>query len=176
MFKGKFWQKLTGAVRVDDEYDTYDEFEDVYDEYDNESTDIDDSYEDGTQRNESDFERSATIESNPVMELPFDMYSDNEKIYIEAFIPGVSIDKLNIELSREFISISGERLPYADDDNFEYISRELEWGEFTRSITLPEEVDIDSSSATESNGVLKIVLPKFNKLRKAKLTVKSLKK
>ncbi len=163
MAKKSFWQKITGAVKAEEyEYEDFDEFEE-------EREDDLQGYPD------EDVAQSGMIEDNLLMELPVDVYHDAENIYIEAFIPGIQLNDLNIELSRELISISGSRQASRDLDSTEYFANELEWGEFSRSLTLPEEVDIDSSSATESNGVLKIVLPKFNKLRKAKLIVKSAK-
>ena len=177
MAKRTFWQKITGAVRADDEL--YEEFEDVYE---------DDYYEDAgssdemrttneTNRQTSDgYLSEQEIDSVPVMELPLDIYHDEDNIYIDAFIPGVSLEDINIELSREMISISGDRQVSKTDTQTEYYARELQWGEFARSVSLPEEIDIDSSSAVEVAGVLKITLPKFNKSRKAKLTVKSIKK
>jgi len=108
--------------------------------------------------------------------LPVDIYQDNDNIYIESFIPGVPLSVLNIELARDLITIQGERQSSSDTENItDFFYQELKWGAFTRSIVLPEEVDIDSAEAVEVNGVLKIKLPKFNKARKAKLDVKSLK-
>ncbi len=166
MARKSFWQKITGAVRADDIEEEFEEFADEFQDEDYKLTD-DEYDEEG-----SDMEG---IESSPSMDLPVDLYQDETHIYLEAFIPGVNVDDLDIELSREYISISGSR---QKDKNagVEYLLQELAWGDFTKAFELPEEVDIDSARATESAGVLRIVLPKFNKLRKAKLTVKSAKK
>ncbi len=170
MAKKSFWQRITGAVKVDEyELDEFEEFEDEFE---------DEDYNDPNKFETEDeyLGEEQILESSPSMELPLDVYHDSDNIYIEAFIPGVKLEDLDIELSREMISIRGSRQASRDLENTEFFTRELEWGDFTRSISLPEEVDIDSSSATESGGVLKIVLPKFNKLRKAKLTVKQAKR
>ncbi len=168
MARKSFWQKITGAVRVDDIEEEFEEFADEFQEEDYNLVEAD-GY------TEEDINRQEGIVSSPSMDLPVDLYQDEEHIYIEAFIPGVSIDDLDIELSREYISISGVRQKDSNS-NAEYLIQELSWGEFSKAIELPEEVDIDSSRATENGGVLKITLPKFNKLRKAKLTVKSAKR
>ncbi len=162
MARKSFWQKITGAVKAEDyEYEDFEDFEEEQEQYDYREEELGDT----------EFTESA-IDDKLLMELPVDVYHDDENIYIEAFVPGIKLSDLNIELSRELISISGSRQASRDLETSEHFLTELEWGEFSRSLTLPEEVDIDNSSATESNGVLKIVLPKFNKSRKAKLVVK----
>ncbi len=168
MAKKSFWQKLTGAVKVEDDYEEeFEDFEDIYDE------EVSEYPHNNTESANDD----QIIESAPVMELPIDLYHDQDNIYIDAFIPGVPISNINVELSREVITISGERSPEsAQEPSFEYITQELSWGEFSRTLQLPEEVDIDTANAVEATGVLKITLPKFNKTRKTKLNVRSVKK
>jgi len=58
----------------------------------------------------------------------------------------------------------------ADDD---YYHRELFWGSFSRTLLLPEEVLIDEAQAQEKHGLLEIRLPKVDKNRSTRLTVKS---
>ena len=181
MTKKSFWQKITGGIRSSEDYDEYyesDEFEDVYE---------DEQYIENPPRHarqiqndiidEEEYEPQPEIQDTEFMELPVDVFQDAENIYLEAFIPGTSLDSLNIELSRDLITIEGERVSTFDlGEGGSVIYDELEWGKFARSINLPEEVDIDESKAVEVNGTLKVTMPKFNKSRRAKLTVKSLKK
>ncbi len=180
MGKRTFWQKITGAMKADDVvYDELNDYEDAYEDdeyYQDDSLEDNDGGRGALEQNRIQSEQSQMIETTPVMELPLDVYQDSDNIYITAFIPGVSLSNINIELSREMISIEGERVRHDMEEVEEVFSQELEWGEFARTVSLPEEIDIDTSTATESAGVLHITLPKFNKSRKAKLTVKSIKK
>ena len=57
-----------------------------------------------------------------------------------------------------------------EDEN--YFQRELYWGSFSRTILLPEEVDVERAEATEKHGILMIRLPKINKKRETKLKVR----
>ncbi len=59
-----------------------------------------------------------------------------------------------------------------DDDN--YFSRELYWGAFSRSVTLPAEVEPEEAEAIEKHGLLIIKLPKIDKQKSANLKVKSM--
>ncbi len=155
MKKKSFWQKIIGTV-PEDEQEVYETFD--MDEY---------------EEDEEEEEVVGEIHNTGVMELPVDVYDAGDNIIIEAFIPGVPLEELNIELAREQIIINGS---YGSTHSAEeYFIKELQRGDFERSISLPEEVDIDASSAVENSGVLKITLPKFNKSRRAKLQVKSLK-
>ncbi len=166
MGKKSFWQKITGSV-PDSDFDEDYEYEEYEEYYDEDEVVGDTSADDGEKQ----------IDDTPlVQELPVDVYEQANNIIIEAFIPGVPLDNLDIELSREVINISGSKNRSVQDDENEYFYKELDWGAFSRTIMLPEEIDIDASTASESAGVLKIILPKFNKSRKAKLTVKSHKK
>ncbi|MDP2651302.1 MAG: Hsp20/alpha crystallin family protein, partial [bacterium] len=54
----------------------------------------------------------------------------------------------------------------------DYIHRELYWGTFSRTIPLPEEVDVDESEAVEKFGLLIIHLPKLDKNKSTKLKVR----
>ena len=55
----------------------------------------------------------------------------------------------------------------------DYFTRELFWGSFSRSILLPQEVDVDSSTANAKDGLLTIILTKLDKARQTKLRVKA---
>ena len=159
MSKKSFWQKIIGTVPENEEV--------LYEEYD--MTDYNSREED----EETTSQEHEFIENTSVQELPVDVYQTEDDIIIEAFIAGMPLDELNIELARDSITINGNRKSNTTDE--EFFLQELNWGEFERIISLPEEVDIDAAEATEVSGVLKIVLPKFNKSRKAKLHVKSIK-
>lgn len=156
MKKKSFWQKVIGTV-PEDETDSYGMFEmEEYEE--DEAVDMGDDMSEESE--------------GGILELSVDLYDNGDDIILEAFIPGVSLEDLNIELAREQIHISGAIPDTVQTDK--YYVRELRKGDFERTISLPEEIDIDASTAVEYAGVLKITLPKFNKSRKAKLQVKSI--
>ena len=71
------------------------------------------------------------------------------------------------------LTISGTRQDEREVDEEHYYQRELYWGSFSRTILLPEEVDVDMAEASERHGILMIRLPKINKKRQTKLKVRS---
>lgn len=126
-------------------------------------------------------ERSAHIntadewdkETEPQGELAMDVYQTGDCIVVKAFLAGVQPGAVDIALTREMLTISGSREDERESGEDDYFQRELYWGSFTRTILLPEEVDVDLAEASEKHGVLIIRLPKVNKKRQAKLKVKT---
>jgi HSP20 family protein len=112
-------------------------------------------------------------EAEPLGELAMDVYQTADSIVIKAFLAGVQPGVVDIALTREMLTISGSREDEREVDEDNYFQRELYWGSFTRTILLPEEVDVDLAEASEKHGVLIIRLPKINKKRQTKLKVKS---
>lgn len=106
-------------------------------------------------------------------ELAVDVYQTQDDIVVKALIAGVVGPNLDLTLTREMLSISGTRQEEKEAGEEHYFQRELYWGPFSRTIMLPEEVDVDMAEATESHGILTIRLPKVNKKRQTKLKVRS---
>lgn len=103
-------------------------------------------------------------------QLAVDVYSFGDTIYVKTMIAGVKKADLDIDLTREQVTIRGSR--YDNDaagDN--YVFQELYWGSFSRTIELPEEVDIDHAKASEEHGLLTLELPKVDKERSTKLNI-----
>lgn len=106
-------------------------------------------------------------------QLPVDVHQTQGDIIIRAFVAGVRPDELGISISRDMVEISGSRMEREQVAGTDYFTRELFWGSFSRTIMLPQEVDVDSSSASAKDGLLTIILPKLDKAKQTKLRVKA---
>ncbi|OGG41047.1 hypothetical protein A2118_00580 [Candidatus Kaiserbacteria bacterium GWA2_50_9] len=106
-------------------------------------------------------------------ELAVDVYQTPDAVVVKALVAGVQPTSIDISLTREMLTISGAREDEREVEEDNYFQRELHWGTFSRTILLPEEVDVDMAEATEKHGVLMIRLPKINKKRQTKLKVRS---
>lgn len=106
-------------------------------------------------------------------ELSVDVYQTPSHIVIKAMIAGVKPEDLDISITRDMVTIRGKRERHTEGGNGEYFFEELYWGAFSRTIVLPQEVDIEDAEAAEKHGLLIIRLPKLDKGRQAKLKVKS---
>lgn len=105
-------------------------------------------------------------------QLPVDVHQTANEIIVRAFVAGVRPDELNISISRDRVEIGGARTEREQVITADYFTRELFWGSFSRTIMLPQEVDVENSSASAKDGLLTILLPKLDKARQTKLKVK----
>ena len=106
-------------------------------------------------------------------QLPVDVYQTANEIMIRAFVAGVRPEDLNVSISRDMVVIDGSRESRDQVAASDYFTEELFWGSFSRTILLPQEGDVDSSTAGAKDGLLTIILPKHDKARQTKLRVKA---
>jgi len=106
-------------------------------------------------------------------QLPVDVHQTASDIIIRAFVAGVRPDELGISISRDMVEITGTRSEREQVSGPDYFTRELFWGSFSRTILLPQEVDVEASSASAKDGLLSIILPKLDKAKQTKLRVKA---
>jgi HSP20 family protein len=106
-------------------------------------------------------------------QLSVDVYQTPNDIIVQTMIAGVLPDNLSITITRDIITVRGKREENHAINNDNYFVQELYWGSFSRTISLPEEVDPEEAEAIEKHGLLIIKLPKINKEKKTTLKVKS---
>lgn len=104
--------------------------------------------------------------------LPVDMYQTPTELVIRTFVAGVRPEEMNVSISRDMVVIEGSREERSDAASPDYFNQELFWGAFSRTIMLPQEVDVDGAQATSKDGLLSIILPKLDRTRQTKLRVK----
>ena len=98
------------------------------------------------------------------------IWEDGECFYVEAEIPGVSMNDVEIYASGDELTVKGRRKPLEGDDHT-YLRQERGVGEFTRMITLPADADANKVEATLKDGVLTITLPKAEEAKMRKIPV-----
>jgi len=117
-------------------------------------------------------ETDDTEEEENEGELAIDLYQTPSEIILHAMVAGVRPEDLEISINREMVTIRGkrERIRAVTHDN--YFFKELYWGTFSRTIVLPEEIDVEAAEATSQHGLLSIRLPKIDKKKTQKLKVR----
>jgi len=101
------------------------------------------------------------------------VWEDETAFYVEADLPDVPADKLDITVKEgSRLTLSGERKP-AEPVNAVWHRQERFAGPFSRELTLPVPVDADKVEAKFENGVLKLTLPKSEAARPRKIVVKA---
>lgn len=183
MRKPSFFQRLTGAVSPDDYDDLFEGAGGDGDHHVRRPSALDHD-EDEPQTTEIHSTSSSEEEPRPAAaweepeeeqegELSVDIYQTSDAIVVKALVAGVNPNSIDISLTRDMITIRGHREEHKEVTEENYFYKELYWGAFTRTILLPEEVDVDLAEANTSHGILVIRLPKINKDRKTKLKVKA---
>lgn len=100
------------------------------------------------------------------------LWDDGARVFVEAEVPGYKMDDLEISVTGNELTITGRRVvETAEGTTFH--RRERRTGEFTRSLTLPVEIDAEKVQATLKDGVLTVELPKARAALPRKIEVKS---
>jgi HSP20 family molecular chaperone IbpA len=118
-------------------------------------------------------ENLSAIAKSEIAELAIDAYLQNNFIFVEAFVGGVSIENISISVTFKILKISGKRI-HQNSSQDDYLKNEIYWGEFEREIILPHSVDVDEVEATLHLGVLKIKLPRIDIERIRTIKIKSI--
>jgi HSP20 family protein len=97
---------------------------------------------------------------------------ENENSYeVHLAVPGVNKEDFKIEVNDNYLTVSGERKFTSEKKEKNYHSVETQYGSFSRSFTLPENVDGTKINAKYNNGILELVIPKDEK-KALKQTIK----
>ena len=100
--------------------------------------------------------------------------AETDKYYeIDLDLPGMTPDAFNIELHEGQLSITGGRHNEAAEEGKTFHRIERHYGNFRRSFTLAQDVDVDGVTAEYQNGVLTVLVPKTAKALPKKIEVKS---
>jgi HSP20 family protein len=90
-----------------------------------------------------------------------DIYANDKNIIIEAEIPGLKKEDIKLILQDNILSISGtKQKPAQRDEEKQYLRNEIIYGDFSRSFSLPDDINPDSVEAAFTDGVLKITISK----------------
>jgi len=110
------------------------------------------------------------IIEEPKVIFPVDIRVSEDEYLVEAFLPGVSPEDLDIQIESNVVTIKGELKNEANEDD-RFLLRERPAGMFQRSIELPDDVDADNVEAELKNGVLTLRLPKSELAKPRKIKI-----
>jgi HSP20 family protein len=89
-----------------------------------------------------------------------DLVETDEHFVLRADLPGLTEADVSIELEDNVLTVAGERKAEREDKEEGFYRMERSFGQFRRSLTLPEGVDADQIAATFDKGVLEVRIPK----------------
>ena len=104
---------------------------------------------------------------------PMNITEDNDRYYLRAEVPGMKPDELSISALRNRVSLSGKREIQPEHERVSYHRKERAEGSFSRTVTLPTEVDADQIDARYADGILTLTLPKAAEAKPRQITVRT---
>lgn len=113
-------------------------------------------------------------EENEEAELSVDVFQTPTDIVVQTMVAGVKPEDLELSIARDIITIRGKREENRNIDEENYFTKELYWGKFSRTISLPVEVEPEEVEATEKHGLITIKIKKVDKEKKNTVKVRSI--
>lgn len=92
--------------------------------------------------------------------VPVDIFEDGESVIVKAEVPGIRREDLNVQLTPDSITISGQKTTERKVEESNYYRCETSSGSFTRTCHLPAECLTDKARAVFKDGVLEVRIPK----------------
>jgi HSP20 family protein len=102
--------------------------------------------------------------------VPVSVWQDDDRIYVEADLPGMSDEDVEVTVHKGVLFIRGERKA---EEGRPFLFDGRTWGRFERAITLPDEVNAAEVQAELTRGVLRVTLPKSPETRPRKIALKT---
>ena len=92
--------------------------------------------------------------------VPVDLWETKDAYHLRADLPGLTADDIAISVTGDTVTLSGEQKARADVGPEAFLRRERRQGKFQRAFAMPVQIDSNAVSASFSNGVLELTLPK----------------
>jgi HSP20 family molecular chaperone IbpA len=115
--------------------------------------------------------KQGTKDQDPAIRPPVDIFEDEKGITLLADMPGVSKERLEIEIDKDTLSIEGEAaIPMAQ--GMEALYADVQSTRYQRSFSLSSELDGEKANANLKDGVLTLQIPKRAQFQPRKIEVR----
>ena len=123
---------------------------------------------------DSYFPEAAYWEDMDKFSMPVEISDKGQDYEVKAELPGVKKEDLDIDIDKNYIVINAKKEEEKEEDEKSYKKSEFRYGEFSRTVYFPDEIDVDKTEAKLEHGVLKVHAPMrcAEKDAKKKLSVK----
>lgn len=88
-----------------------------------------------------------------------DVHRSDGTLIVRADVPGFKPEEVSVEVEDDVLTVSGKHEESEEEEKRDYVRRERRYGEFCRSIALPDGVDADKIEAVTHDGVLEVTVP-----------------
>jgi HSP20 family protein len=107
-------------------------------------------------------------------QLNIDMYQTKDNVIIKSTIAGVRPEDIDITVANDMVTVKGSRRKEENIATDDYFYQECYWGNFSRSVIIPVDIDSESIEADLKDGILTVIIPKAAKAKTKKVKVKGL--
>jgi len=104
---------------------------------------------------------------------PINVFADGEGVLVIAEAPAIDAQTLNLTVHGRSLTLSGERKTDEPKDKASYHRRERQVGKFSRSIQLPEDLDLGKAEAKYEAGLLTVRVPKAEQSKPRQISVQA---
>jgi HSP20 family protein len=111
--------------------------------------------------------------SNGHLAVPVDLWETKDAYHLRADLPGLRAEDIDMNATADTLTITGEMKPSIDVTDEGWLRQERRFGKFTRSFTLPMQIEPNKVEAKFENGVLELVLPKAENVRPRTIKIKA---
>lgn len=102
--------------------------------------------------------------------MPVDLYRVGDHYVLDADLPGVDPDAVDIDVDGQLLTIRAERNA-SSVEGADWLAQERPYGSYVRQFSLGDGVDLDQISANYENGVLSIQIPVSEKAKSRKIQI-----
>jgi HSP20 family protein len=100
-----------------------------------------------------------------------DIYEEGNDLVLKAEVPGIKKEDLEVKITEDTITIAGEKKKEEKVEKKDYYRIERSYGSFSRSFSLPSDLEVEKAKAKFENGILELRIPKSEKAKKKEIKI-----
>ncbi len=105
--------------------------------------------------------------------VPLDVRADDDAIVVEAILPGVKPEEVDITVEGDSLTIAGDTSSETSEQKGSVLLQEIRRGKFSRTLALPAGLEPDKATATFEDGVLTLRIPKAETVKPRQIRITS---
>ena len=102
-----------------------------------------------------------------------DMFQTKDSVVIKASLPGVKSEEVEISVTGDTLTISGEMKAETEVKEEDFFCQERRYGSFSRTIELPSDLKTDKAEAVFEDGILTLTIPKAEEIKPKTIKVET---
>jgi HSP20 family protein len=103
--------------------------------------------------------------------FPVEVSETDESLDVQASLPGINPEEVEVTVATDVLTTTAAHQETKEEKKRDYYRREIRYGSFHRSLSLPVSVDADKAQANFDNGILSLTLPKAEAIRPKQIKV-----